>query len=124
MTDTSQQTENLADLLHLLESVDVNILISTSDEVFKLLANDHRRYLIHYLTEQEDSTPLSRVAMDLTSRINDQPLTEVTPTQQERMRLRLEHEHLPRLADYGLLSWSYGDDMIDPLSSFDSADDE
>lgn len=125
MTGTSKGgEENLIELLRLVESVDFDILLSSSDKVYKALADEQRRHLILYLIEQDTAVPLSRLAMELTSRSNDVPLTEVTSAEQEQMRLRLEHDHLPRLADYGLLSWSYGEDMIDPLPSLNSAQRE
>ncbi|WP_227380131.1 DUF7344 domain-containing protein [Haladaptatus halobius] len=125
MTDTSGGGgDKLIELLRLVESVDFDILLSSSDEVYKALADEQRRHLILHLIEQDTAVPLSRLAMELVSQSNDVPLTEVTSAEQEQMRLNLEHEHLPRLTDYGILSWSYGDDMIEPLSSLDSADRE
>lgn len=125
MTDASESgREKRTELLRLLESVDSDVILSPSDEVYKVLASERRRHLIFYLIEQDTKTPLSRIAMELTSQINDLPLTEVTPADQEAMRLSLEHEHLPRLANYGLLSWSYGEDMIEPLPSLNSVNRE
>lgn len=107
----------LMELLKFLEVVDTDVIISTSDTVYKLLADEQRRHLILYLAEQETAIPLSRVAMEITSRRNDTPLTNVTPSEQERTRIRLEQEHLPRLADFGALTWEYGDEMVEPLST-------
>lgn len=125
MTDTPKGgRENVIELLRLVESVDFDILLSSSEEVYKALADEQRRHLILYLIEQDTAVPLSQLAMELTSRSNDVPLTEVSSAEQEQMRLNLEHDHLPRLADYGLLSWSYGEDMIEPLPSHKSAQRE
>ncbi|SIR04590.1 hypothetical protein SAMN05421858_1232 [Haladaptatus litoreus] len=105
----------LVDLLEFLDAVASETLLSTSDSVFKLLGDEQRRHLVLYLTEQDTVTPLSRVALEITSRCNDTPYTDITPAEQERTRFRLEQEHLPRLADYDILSWSYGDDMVEPI---------
>ncbi len=124
MNDTSDDGEGVAvDLLRFLEAVDSDLLTTTSDKVYTLLKNEQRRHLILYLTEQETATPLSRVALEVESRCNDTPFTEITPAQQERTRIRLEQEHLPRLADYGILSWAYGDEMIEPLPTISSTDE-
>ncbi|WP_049971970.1 DUF7344 domain-containing protein [Haladaptatus cibarius] len=112
------------ELLRFLEVVDSDVIISTSDSVYKLLGDEQRRHLILYLAEQETSTPLSRVAMEITSRCDDTPLTNVTPSKQEQTRLRLEQEHLPRLADFGVLTWEYGDEMVEPLSTLPFSDEE
>ncbi|WP_458190734.1 DUF7344 domain-containing protein [Haladaptatus sp. NG-WS-4] len=121
MTDQSRgKNGQLLELQRLLESVDHDTFLSLSEEMYKMVADEQRRHLILYLTEQDSAIPLSRMAMELTSRTNNIPITEVTPSQQEQMRISLEHHLLPSLADYGLLSWSYGDDMIEPLPSIDS----
>ncbi|WP_435158151.1 DUF7344 domain-containing protein [Haladaptatus sp. DFWS20] len=122
MTNNTEWTYDIIYLQQLLGSVDSDVLMSTPDEVFKLLANEQRRHLIFYLIEQETKIPLSQMAVELASRVNNRPVTDVTPTEQEQMRISLEHEHLPRLANYGLLSWSYGEDMIDPVTPLDDSD--
>ncbi|GAA5041472.1 hypothetical protein ACFFQF_01365 [Haladaptatus pallidirubidus] len=112
---TNDEGQVLVELLRFLEAIEPGTLLSTSDSVFKLLGDEQRRHLVLYLVEQDTPTPLSRVALDITSRCDDTPYTDVTPAEQERTRFRLEQEHLPRLADYGVLSWSYGDDMVEPI---------
>lgn len=112
------------ELLRFLDAVDSDVLTSTPDSVYELLKNEQRRHLVLYLAEQETATPVSRVAMNVASRCNETPVTNVTPSEQQRIRVRLEQEHLPRLADYGILSWSYGEDMVDPIPSVLPSDEE
>ncbi|MFH5801812.1 hypothetical protein [Haladaptatus sp. CMAA 1911] len=102
------------ELCQLVELVDSKIQEPKPSEVCSLLANEHRWYLINYLIEQDTAVPLSQMAMDLFSRVKNRPLDEVTPSEQQQMRISLEHEHLPRLSECGILSWSYGEVMIDP----------
>ncbi|GKZ13433.1 MULTISPECIES: DUF7344 domain-containing protein [Haladaptatus] len=125
MGDTSDREEGrLMELLRFLEAVGAESLTSTEDWVFELLKDEQRRYLVLYLSEQETPTPISRVAADVASRCNDTPVSNVTPSEQERVRVRLEQEHLPRLGDYGIISWSYGEDVVDPIPSLLSSDEE
>ncbi|WP_227376605.1 DUF7344 domain-containing protein [Haladaptatus halobius] len=116
MGETPDEREQiLAELLEFLEAVDSATITSTSSSVYKVLEDEQRRHLVLYLAEQETATPLSRVALEVASRCNDTPFTNVTPTEQEETRIRLVQKHLPRLADYGVLSWSYGDEIVKPL---------
>jgi hypothetical protein len=115
MTDKDEK-EITDELRQLLEPIDSKVLESKPNEVYSLLANEHRRYLIHYLIEQDTAVPLSRMAMELFSRVKNRPLDEVTPAEEEQMRISLEHEHLPQLSEFGILLWSYGEAMIDPRS--------
>ncbi|WP_227354595.1 DUF7344 domain-containing protein [Haladaptatus salinisoli] len=105
----------LAELLEFLEAVDSDTITSTSSAVYKLLEDEQRRHLVLYLAERETATPLSRVALEIASRCNDTSFTHVTPAEQEEIRIRLVQKHLPRLADYGVLSWSYGDEIVKPI---------
>ena len=109
--------EELMELLRFLDTVGAESLTSTSDWVYELLKDEQRRHLVLYLSEQETETPISRVAADVASRCNETPVTNVTQSEQERLRFRLEQEHLPRLADYGIISWSYGEDVVEPIPS-------
>ncbi len=125
MGNTSNDGQGvLMDLLRFLDTVGADVLTATPDSVYKLLTNEQRRHLVVYLTDQETATPMSRLAIDVASRCNGIPVTDVTQSEQEWMRIRLEQEHLPRLADYGVLSWSYGDEMVDPIPSILSSDEE
>lgn len=116
--------ENLHQMVELLESTDCDVLLSLSDDVLQLLVDEERRHLIYYLSEQDTPTPLSRIAMELAGRINDTAVMDVTPDTQEQIQLNLIHNYLPRLADYGLLSWSNSDEMIDPLPTVDNSSHE
>ncbi|WP_231183463.1 hypothetical protein [Haladaptatus sp. DYF46] len=105
------------ELLRFLDTVGAESLTATSDWVYELLKNEQRRHLVLYLSEQEAETPISRVAADVASRCDGTPVTNVSQSEQERVRFRLEQEHLPRLADYGIISWSYGEDVVEPIPS-------
>ncbi len=125
MGDTLDREKGvLMELLRFLDAVDSELLTSTPDLVYELFTSEQRRHLVLYLSEQETATPISRIAMDVASRCNETPVTNVTPKEQERFRFRLEQEHLPRLADYGIVSWSYGEEIVDPIPSVLSSDEE
>ncbi|KZN26367.1 hypothetical protein A4G99_21440 [Haladaptatus sp. R4] len=112
------------ELLEFLDTVGPDVLLSTPDAVYELLKNEQRRHLVLFLSEQETATPISLLATNVASRSQGIPVTDVTQSEQEWVRIRLEQEHLPRLADYGILSWTYGEDMVDPIPSVLPLDEE
>ena len=125
MGNTSNDGQGtLMELLQFLDTVGPDVLLSTPDAVYELLKNEQRRHLVLFLSEQETATPISLLATNVASRSQGIPMTDVTQSDQEWVRIRLEQEHLPRLADYGILSWTYGEDMVDPIPSVLPSDEE
>ncbi|MCO8246591.1 MULTISPECIES: hypothetical protein [unclassified Haladaptatus] len=125
MGNTSNDGQGtLMELLQFLDTVGPDVLLSTPDAVYELLKNEQRRHLVLFLSEQETATPISLLATNVASRSQGIPMTDVTQSEQEWVRIRLEQEHLPRLADYGILSWTYGEDMVDPIPSVLPSDEE
>ncbi|MGA9401023.1 DUF7344 domain-containing protein [Haladaptatus sp.] len=125
MGNTSNDGQGVRmELLQFLDTVGPDVLLSTPDAVYELLKNEQRRHLVLFLSEQETATPISLLATNVASRSQGIPVTDVTQSEQEWVRIRLEQEHLPRLADYGILSWTYGEDMVDPIPSVLPSDEE
>ncbi|WP_438267473.1 DUF7344 domain-containing protein [Haladaptatus halobius] len=67
------------------------------DMLFKILANQHRRYLLYHLSTMNGeaftlSTLVDRLAQDVT-------------TTRERLQINLHQRHLPKLADYNIIEY-------------------
>lgn len=81
---------------------------SSLDRIFGLLANRRRRYVLYSLNEAEDTVlELDDVAARLAEwerRWNGRDDGEDFD-QLERIRITLHHNHLPRLADAGLIDY-------------------
>lgn len=80
----------------------------TLDHLFRLLADRHRRYTLYYLNTTEfDVVTLDEVADYAAER--DQKDTEeqerMNDTLHERIRMYLHHNHLPKLAEAGLIDY-------------------
>ena len=69
-------------------------------EIFSLLAADHRRYLLQYLSTHVGSVPLGELAEHLALREND-----LTYDRYERILTSLYHSHLPLLVEGGLVHY-------------------
>ena len=74
------------------------------DEFYRVLASSHRRRLLYYLLENEDST-----VEELTSILSGWEATTSgtmqTPIERSEIRLQLVHNHLPQLADLDLIAY-------------------
>ena len=78
---------------------------SQSDRV-GLLADSTRRRICAILTTADPPRTERDLAVELVARAADIPPREVSREQRRRRQLRLYHHQLPKLADYGLVSYS------------------
>jgi len=86
------------------QGVDENgerVPLFAEDEFYRSLADQQRRRTLAYLTEQGGST-VAELADVLCGWDGE---TMVGPEKHERVRVELEHHHLPVLDDAGLLAY-------------------
>lgn len=75
------------------------------DEVFDILSNHRRRYVIHYCKLHENPVSLSDLAEQVAAWEQDKPVTELTSSERKRVYTSLQQTHLDRLAESGLISY-------------------
>jgi len=74
------------------------------DQTFTLLQNRRRRLVLEYLRERE-STTQSALARHVAAVENGIPEDAVTSTQRKRVYVSLYQAHLPKLDDFGAISF-------------------
>lgn len=81
------------------------------DQFYRALTSSHRRRLLYYLFENEEST-----AEELASVLSGWEATATgtmyTASDRSEIRLQLLHKHLPRLADAGLIEYVSSNDTV------------
>ncbi|WP_049896743.1 DUF7344 domain-containing protein [Natrialba chahannaoensis] len=77
------------------------------DSVYELLSASRRRYVLYYFLDNENAT-----IDDLVRQVSEWE-SDVVP---RSIRVSLHHNHLPRLAEHGLVE--YGDDNVQITSRF------
>ncbi|AGB37800.1 DUF7344 domain-containing protein [Natronococcus occultus] len=77
---------------------------SSPRTVWRLLADPHRRYLLERLHPGEPVT-LSSLAAEIAARDRGEPVEAVDPPRRRRVEIALAHNHLPRLADWGVVAY-------------------
>lgn len=77
-----------------------------ADSVFRVLSDPYRRLTLYYLTEQK-STTVEKLATVLTgwkqAREDDSEIA--TPSDRKRIRIALQHVHLPTIEDEGFVRY-------------------
>lgn len=81
------------------------------DRFYRALASSHRRRLLYYLLEHEE-----RTVEELASVLSGWEATETgtmhTAADRSGIRLQLLHNHLPQLADAGLIAYDPDGDTV------------
>lgn len=77
---------------------------STLDTVFSLLSSSRRRYLLWYFLENDVGT-VDHLSRQIAAREAGTPAEDVADDERRAVAVSLAHDHLPRLADHGLLEY-------------------
>jgi DNA-binding transcriptional ArsR family regulator len=75
----------------------------TTDEVFELLADRHRRYVLAYLRDASTPVSLPDLATELARVESESDAAEGMADRRRQLFVRLHHVHVPSLADAGLV---------------------
>ncbi len=86
------------------------------DQFYRALASRHRRHVLSYLLEAKEGTA-EELATVLSGRKATTTGTMQTPADRSELLLELEHNHLPRLVDAGLIDYEShtGSVRLEPL---------
>lgn len=87
----------------------------TATDVFPLLADDRRRYVLHYLSGQVGTVSLGELAEQIAIR-EDNP----TYDHYERILTSLHHRHLSQLVDAGLVHYDVEGEAVNGLDAIEA----
>lgn len=89
----------------------------SATEIFPLLAEARRRYVLHYLSQRVGAVSLGELAEQLA-------LWEDTPSRDhyERILTSLYHSHLPKLIDAGLIRYEVEQETVVELDTMNKVD--
>ncbi|ADQ69363.1 hypothetical protein C499_12365 [Halogeometricum borinquense DSM 11551] len=77
----------------------------SKDELFRILSNSRRRYIIYYLHEAGDEMSLKQLAARIAAVENGTSVDEVTDEERQRVYISLYQTHLPKLEEAGIVSY-------------------
>lgn len=77
--------------------------------IFEILSNPARRSLLQHLTRNPGPIPVDKLATAVAARTLEIPRSDVTAEQRARTLVSLQHTHLPKLRDLGIVTWTDGE---------------
>lgn len=82
-------------------------------EIFELLRNQRRRYVLHYLKRDPGPVELGSLAQQIAAWEYDTIPSEVTPEQRKRIYTTLQQTHLPKMDEAGILRFDRDAGLIE-----------
>jgi len=86
------------------------------DEIFDVLSNSRRRYVVYFLKNTSQPVELGTLATQIAAWETDQPMAEVTRAERKRVYTSLQQVHLPKMNDAGLIRFEKPSSIIEPTS--------
>jgi hypothetical protein len=77
-------------------------------EVFDLLSNHRRRYVIHFCKQRETPVEIGEIAEQVAAWENDKTVEEIDHAERKRVYTSLQQTHLPTLADSEMIRYENG----------------
>ncbi|WP_227773838.1 DUF7344 domain-containing protein [Haladaptatus pallidirubidus] len=81
------------------------------NKIFRLMANEQRRYVLYYLHEVDTATELENIALQITAWRREKPTDDVTEMELEQTMARLRNVDLPKLANAGVVEYDSRTEM-------------
>ncbi len=86
----------------------------TKGEIFEVLRNQRRRYVLQYLKQDGQPVELGDLAQQVAAWEYETTVDEVTPAQRKRVYTTLQQTHLPKMDESGILSFDSDRGIIEP----------
>ncbi|WP_313696231.1 DUF7344 domain-containing protein [Halorarum halobium] len=91
------------------------------DDLHRLLDTAQRRHLLEVLDEVDRALPVSTLVEHVAKRLHETPIRELSTEQLHSVRIRIHHNHLPKLADAAVVEHDPADDSVRTGPVFDRA---
>lgn len=84
------------------------------DAIFEVLRNQRRRYVLHYLKQQDEPVQLQELIEQVAAWENDKPVEEVTSEEHQRVYVALMQTHLPRMEAADVINYDEEERLVEP----------
>jgi hypothetical protein len=84
------------------------------DEIFHLLQNQRRRYVLQYLQEVDGTVEMRDMAEQVAAWEHDTTLQALTSDERQRVYIALYQAHLPKLNEKGVINYNQSRGIVEP----------
>jgi hypothetical protein len=83
------------------------------DDVFELLSNERRRYVLHHLKQRDKAVELGTLSEHVAAWENETPVEEISATERKRVYTSLQQFHLPKMEKRQVVEFDQRDGTVD-----------
>ena len=94
----------------------------SGDDLFDILANQRRRFVVHMLKRRGEPIELGPMAEQIAAWENDIELAEVKSRERKRVYTSLQQTHLPQMDDANVIEFNKQRGVIKPTETLTDAD--
>lgn len=94
----------------------------SDDELFEVLSNRRRRYVVHALEEHGDTAEIGDVAEQVAAWEYDVDVEQVSYDERKRVYTALQQSHLPMMDDLGVVNFDKNRGVVEPTASLDDVE--
>ncbi|WP_157744137.1 DUF7344 domain-containing protein [Halopenitus persicus] len=76
------------------------------DQMFDILKNQRRRYVLEYLSDADEAVSLSEIAEQIAAWENDKDVTQISSSERKRVYVGLYQCHLPKMDALDVVSFN------------------
>ncbi len=95
-----------------VQSVTGDVPDLSKGDIFEVLQNERRRYVIQYLRRHGGPVDLGDLATQVASWEYDTPCPDVSKKQRKRVYTTLQQTHLPKMDEAGIVAYDADDGVI------------
>ena len=94
----------------------------TEDDLFSVLSNRRRRYVVHLLEREDKPVRLGSLAEQIAAWENEIDHRHVSCAQRKRVYTALQQIHLPRMDEAGVVAFDDRSGVVEPTAAMDAMD--
>ena len=91
----------------------------SKDDMFHILQNERRRRVLEYLAGKEGPEDMRDIAEQVAAWEHDTTVQALSSDQRQRVYIALYQSHLPKLADFGLITYNRSRGIVERTSLAD-----
>jgi len=127
-TSVTDEETSVADMTEASERLDTDAISETEselelDQVFEILKNQRRRYVLQYLNEVDDTVSMSDLAEEIAAWENGKEVSQLSSSERKRVYVGLYQCHLPKMDSMGVVSFNKPRGLIESGPNADVFDE-
>jgi hypothetical protein len=87
------------------DTTEENSSVPSQEEIFEVLSNRRRRYVLAYLKTESNQTEVSTLATQVSAAENDVPVDQLEASQRKSTYVGLRQTHLPKMEEYNIIEY-------------------